>query len=133
MHTPRFLISTVALGATLALTTSAQQQPATPPPAPQQTEIVTRIGGTSEGLPPKIAVPPFIALGTDPETLAAAKTIGEVLWDDLEFEKEFYMIPKDTYRSIAPPAALDQVPLERWKELGADGLLVGSVRRRRAA
>ena len=29
--------------------------------------------------------------------------IGQVLWDDLNFEREFYMIPRDTYSSI--PAA----------------------------
>ena len=29
-----------------------------------------------------------------------AKTIGQVLWDDLNFEREFYMIPRDTYSSI---------------------------------
>ena len=74
-------------------------------------------------------MPAFIALTNDAETQAAAKTIGEVLWDDLEFEKEFYMIPRDTYRSIPQPASLDQVPLDRWKELGADGVLVGSVRK----
>ncbi len=115
----------------VALTTSARQQPPAPPetaPAAQQpTEIVTRISGATAGLPPKLAIPPFIALGGDAEALAAAKTIGEVLWDDIAFEKEFYMIPKDTYRSIPQPAALDQVPLDRWKELGADGVIVGSV------
>ena len=30
------------------------------------------------------------------------------------------MIPRDTYRSIPQPASLDQVPLDRWKELNAD-------------
>ena len=65
-------------------------------------------------------MPPFIALTNDAETQAAAKIVGEVLWDDLEFEKEFYMIPRDTYRSIPQPASLDQVPLDRWKELDAD-------------
>ena len=37
------------------------------------------------------------------------------------------MIPRDTYRSIPQPASLDQVPLDRWKELSADGVLIGSV------
>jgi TolB protein len=113
----------------VALTTFARQQE--PPPAPpagqQPTSISTVISGGSPGLPPKLAIPPFIALGGDAEALAAAKTIGEVLWDDIAFEKEFYMIPKDTYRSIPQPATLEQVPLDRWKELGADAVLVGSV------
>jgi TolB protein len=129
MHTPRLLFCTCALATAVALTTFARQQE--PPPAPpagqQPTSISTVISGGSPGLPPKLAIPPFIALGGDAEALAAAKTIGEVLWDDIAFEKEFYMIPKDTYRSIPQPATLEQVPLDRWKELGADAVLVGSV------
>ena len=78
-------------------------------------------------LPPKIAVPSFIALTNDAETQAAAKILGDVLWDDLEFEKESCMIPRDTYRTIPQPASLDQVQLDRWKELNADALLVGGI------
>ena len=37
------------------------------------------------------------------------------------------MVPRDTYRSIPQPASLDQVPLDRWKELNADAVLIGSV------
>ena len=126
MTSPRLHLFVPLAGALVAWTLHAQQ-PA--PPAQQQpTEISSRISGPP-GLPPKLAVPAFIALTNDPETQAAAKTVGEVLWDDIEFEKEFYMIPRDTYRSIPPPASLDQVPLDRWKELGADGVLVGSVRK----
>ena len=47
------------------------------------------------GTPPRYAVPDFVALS--PEAAEVAKTIGEVLWDDLNFEREFYMIPRDTY------------------------------------
>ena len=81
------------------------------------------ISGGDPGLPPKLAVPPFIALTNDAETQAAAKTIGEVLWDDLEFEKEFYMIPRDTYRS--DPAA-------GVARSGAARSVEGAGRRRRA-
>ena len=120
------------LGASVALTLSAQQ---TPPaggqqpaaPAQQPTEIRTIISSGDPGLPPKLAVPPFIALTNDSETQAAAKTIGEVLFDDIAFEKEFYMIPRDTYRSVPQPTSLDNVRLDLWKELGADGVLVGSI------
>ena len=119
------IVFTLACGVAIGL--AAQEAP---PAAPrQQSDIRMVIGSGTPGLPPKIAVPPFIALTNDAETQAAARTIGEVLWDDLEFEKEFYMIPRDTYRSIPQPASLDQVPLDRWKELAADGVLVGSVRK----
>jgi TolB protein len=61
--------------------------------------------------------------------VAAAKTIGQTLWDDLAFEREFDMIPRDTYASIPAARSLNDVPLDRWKELGADGLVVGSVQK----
>jgi TolB protein len=128
MTSPSSLPAAVAVAAALAIGLAAQQPPAAPPPQ-QQSEVGVRISAGDPSLPPKIAVPAFIALTSDPETQAAAKTIGEVLWDDLEFEKEFYMIPRDTYRSIPQPPSIEQVALDRWKELGADGVIVGSVRK----
>ena len=56
----------------------------------------TTISGEA-GAPPRLAVPDFIALSTDAETVAIAKTIGQVLWDDLNFEREFAFIPRDVY------------------------------------
>ena len=53
------------------------------------------------GTPPRYAVPDFVALS--PDAADIAKTLGQVLWDDLNFEREFYMIPRDTYATI--PAA----------------------------
>ncbi len=124
------LPAAVAVACALAIGLAAQQPPATPPPQPQQqSEVGVRITAGDPSLPPKIAVPAFIALTSDPETQAAAKTIGEVLWDDLEFEKEFYMIPRDTYRSVPQPPSIEQVALDQWKQMGADGVIVGSVRK----
>ena len=124
------LPAAVLVASAVALGVAAQQPPAQPTPPPkQQSEVAIVIGSGDPSLPPKIAVPPFIALTNDSETQTAARTIGEVLWDDLEFEKEFYMIPRDTYRTIATPSSIDDVPLDRWKELGADGVLIGSVRK----
>ena len=74
-----------------------QPPPASPAPAQQPSEVALVITG-DPGTPPRYAVPDFVALS--PEAAEAAKTIGEVLWDDLNFEQEFYMIPRDTY-SIA--------------------------------
>jgi TolB protein len=129
--TPRpCLPAAVLVASAVALGLAAQQPPAPPPTSPQQqSEVSVTIGSGNPALPPKIAVPAFIAVTNDGETQTAAKTIGEVLWDDLEFEKEFYMIPRDTYRTIPQPASIDDVALDRWKELGADGLLIGSVRK----
>ena len=58
---------------------------------------------------------------------AAAKTIGDVLYDDINYEREFYMIGKDMSATVARPRSVSDVPLEGWKELKADGLIVGSV------
>src|SRR4029453_17480866 len=122
------ILLTLALAGCAALALTAQTQPpAAPPQQPrsqQPTEIEVVING-APGLPPKIAVPDFIPLSNEPETVAAAKTIGEVLWDDLNFEREFYLIPRDTYRSIPQPTSADQVALDRWKERGAGGVVVG--------
>ena len=84
--------------AMLAAWPHAQQQP--PPAAPQQpSEIETTITGEG-GAAPRLAVPDFIALSSDAETAAMAKTIGQVLWDDLNYEREFAFIPRDTYATI---------------------------------
>jgi TolB protein len=101
----------------------------TPPqPQPQPTDIKIIITG-EEGTPPKYAVPDFLALSTDRETTEAAKTIGEVLFRDLEFEREFYLIARDTYTTIPRAASIDDVAFDRWRELGADALISGTVRR----
>jgi TolB protein len=112
--------------ATLAL--SGQTPPQPPQQPPSSSQVTITISG-APGLPPKIAVPDFIPLTTDAETAAAAKTIGQVLWDDLEFEREFYLIPRDTYRTIPQATSIDEAPLDQWKQLGADGLVIGTVRK----
>jgi TolB protein len=121
---------TSMMAASVALTLAGQGQPQSPAPeAPRQNDqIVVKIQGPP-GLPPKYAVPDFIALTNDAETIAAAKTVGQVLWEDLNFEREFYLIPRDTYRSIPPATSVDQVPLDQWKQLGADGVIIGTVRK----
>jgi TolB protein len=124
----RLLTFALAGCATMALTAQTQPPAAPQQPPRQPTEIELVING-APGLPPKIAVPDFIPLSNEPETVAAAKTVGEVLWDDLNFEREFYLIPRDTYRSIPAATSTDQVALDRWKELGADGVVVGSIRK----
>ena len=122
-HTILAALLTTAAAAVLL----AQDPPAQQPP-PQTNVVTTKITG-DPGLPPKLAVPDFIALSKDPETVEAAKLIGQVLWDDLNYEREFWLISRDTYRSIPQPASINDVPLNRWKELDADGVVVGTVRR----
>jgi TolB protein len=104
------------------------QPPAPPTPTQSQSEISLIISADASA-PPRYAVPDFIALSSDAETAAVAKTIGQVLWEDLEFEREFYMIPRDTYRTIPASSSVSDVAFDRWRELGADGLLIGTVQK----
>jgi TolB protein len=105
----------------------SQTPPQTPQPQ-QPAEVELTISGEA-GAPPRFAVPDFIALADDAETRAAAALIGQVLWDDLEFEREFYLIPRDTYATIPNGRSIDDVPFDRWLELGADGVVIGTVDR----
>ena len=92
----------------------------------------TRVGVIISGDPgaqTRFAVPDLLALSSDRETQEAARTIAQVLWDDLQYEREFYMIPRDTYKSVPPAGSLDTVPYDRWRELGADNVVIGSVQR----
>ena len=54
-----------------------------------------------------------------------------MLWDDLNYEREFYMIPRDTYKSIPAAGSIDTVPYDRWREIGADGVIIGTRAARR--
>ena len=103
------------------------QQPQTP--APQQpSELSTTI--TSEGgAAPRLALPDFIALSSDAETGATAKIISQVLWDDLNFEREFSLIPRDVIASIPKATGFGDVPFDRWREVNADGLVIGTVQK----
>jgi TolB protein len=125
--TPRW--AALAVAASAVVVAAQQQPPAAPPPTSQQPTSV-RVDITGEpGTPPRLAVPDLIALSSDKETQDAARTIGEVLWDDMNFEREFYMIPRDTYKSIPTSTAIGEVAFDRWRELGADGVVVGTVQR----
>lgn len=121
----RILLAAAIVAAGLAAAT-AQQPPAAPPPQPTSVEL--RITG-DPGTPPRLAVPDLVALSPDKETQEAARLIAQVLWDDLDYEREFYMIPRDTYRSIPAARSVTDIPFDRWRELGADGVVIGVVER----
>jgi TolB protein len=130
-HTSTILATLVGLALVGGSVASQAPQTPTPAPQPQQqqpSEIELSISG-APGSPPKYAVPDFLALTADADTQAAAKLIGQVLWDDLAFEREFYLIPRDTYSSIPVARSISDVSFDRWNELGADGLVSGVVQK----
>ena len=94
--------------------------------AQQPSEIQLVISG-EPGTPPRYAVPDFIAL--TPDSADTAKTLSQVLWDDLNFEREFYMVPRDTYATIPVARTPEDVPFAAWRELGADAVVFGTVQK----
>jgi TolB protein len=119
-------VSVLGILATTALPQDPQQPP--PAPAPQQPSEVAVVISGDPGTPPRYAVPDFVALS--PEAADIAKTIGQVLWDDLNFEREFYMIPRDTYSTVPVARSPEQVPFAAWRELGADAVVFGTVQKK---
>ena len=99
-------------------------QPGTPPPQqPDQIGVSISLTG---GAAPKVAVPNFIP--GSPDLKAPADLIGQVLWDDLRFEREFDLIPRASYSAIAPATSFETVNFAQWKELGVDFVVIGTVR-----
>ena len=102
------------------------------PPAPQQpSDISTTISSDEAGAPPRFAVPDFIALHRNDAEMPvdAPRPSRKVLWDDLNFEREFALIPRDIYATIPAATSFDDVPFDRWRELNADGVVVGTVQK----
>lgn len=127
MSQTRFSTSfSIVVFSAAALAAQNQPAPSAPPSQPSEVEIIL----TGEpGAPPRYAVPDFLALSKEPEVVEASRTLAQVLWDDLAFEREFYLIPRDTYTTIPVARSLTDVPLDRWRELGADGLVIGTVQK----
>ena len=108
---------------------AAGQAPAVAEASRQGQTEISLVISADPGAPPRYAVPDFIALSSDAETVAVAKVIGQVLWDDLAYERELYMIARDTYASIPTARSVEAIAFDRWRELGADGLVFGTVRK----
>lgn len=127
-HHPRLLVLSLAgaLAAGVLVSPTAQQLPPSSAAPQQPTAVELSITG-EPGTPPRFGVPDFVPLTSDAETQALAKTLAEVLWDDLNFERELYLIPRDTYTSIPAARTAETIPFAAWRELGADGLVFGTV------
>jgi TolB protein len=117
----------VGLAAVTVASHAQQQTPPQPAPAPQQPSEVAVVISGDPGTPPRYAVPDFVALS--PDAAEIARTIGQVLWDDLAFEREFYLIPRDTYATVPAARSVEQIAFDGWRELGADAVVFGTVQR----
>lgn len=124
-----FLVMLFVFPMLLVSSPGALQPPSQPPAAPQQpTEISTTITGEG-GVAPRLAVLDFIPLTTDAESVAIAKTISQVLFDDLNYEREFTFVPRDVYATIPKATSFNDIPFDRWRELNTDGLVAGTVQK----
>jgi len=78
---------------------------------------------------PRIGMPDFVAPSGDAELREMATAVAEVLWADLDFEQEFYMIPREESASIPSAPTAATIPLERWSQIGADFVVLGVLER----
>jgi TolB protein len=123
-------VALLAAGLSVAAQQQQQQQPPAPAPTtPQQPSDVTFTINGEGGAPPRLAIPEFIALTKDAETVAIAKTMAQVLYDDIAFEREFQLLPRDTYATVPAATSITDVPFDRWRELNADGVVIGTVQK----
>ena len=106
-----------ALAMGIALVTAQTPPPAQEPAPTAPSEVRFTIRGES-GAPPHYAVPDFVALTSDRETQDAARLIAEVLWADMAFEREYDMIPRDTYKTIDQAGPTDTLAFDRLARAG---------------
>jgi TolB protein len=100
---------------------------ASEPLTPQQREVEISMRGVG-GRTPRLGVPEFVVTGADADTREAAATVAQVLWSDLEFEREFTMIDRAAAAQV-PVQPVERLPYATWNELGADFVLVGNASR----
>ena len=106
-----------------ALPSQAQQQqqpPPPPPPTQQQQEVLLNTVGKA-GTGPKLGMQAF----TGPAE--AARVVAEVLWNDLDYEREYHMISRKATAGIPAATAPTSLPFATWKEAGADYVMMGAV------
>jgi TolB protein len=115
------LLPAVPWGASLGMFEIASR------PLEQQQEVAISMKGVGGRLP-RLAIPEFAVTGSDADTRAAASTVSQVLFDDLEFEREFTMVARAAAAKI-PLSSADALPYATWNELGADFVLVGTASR----
>jgi TolB protein len=119
----------VLAAALTGVTTAARQQAPAPaaPPAVQQPSDVSLVISGGGGAVPHYAVPDFIALNSESGDLG--KLLGQVLWDDLAYERELDMIARDIYSSIPVARTPEQIPFNAWREVNADAVVFGTVQK----
>ena len=78
---------------------------------------------------PRLGLPAFVLPAGDPDLQRAAMATADVLWSDLDFEHDYYMISRTASADVPATDSIDALPYDRWTELGADRVIIGTVRR----
>lgn len=94
-------------------------------PAAQVDEIAVSL--RNPGSHQRVGLPDFVLSSGDAAMAEHARTVAEVLWADLDFEREFDMISRSASAQI-PVAPPEGISFDRWAELGADFVLSGVAR-----
>ena len=95
-----------------------------PQQQPQEFFLSLEGGGKKN---PRLGLPDFLLPAGDADLAGAGKVLADVLWNDLDFEREFQMVPRKVSAGFAPAPA-EALAAERWAEI-ADVVLVGSASR----
>ncbi|MFO7303458.1 MAG: hypothetical protein DIU54_013675 [Acidobacteriota bacterium] len=75
---------------------------------------------------PRLAIPDFHVTDGDAKVRDLARTVAEVLWNDIDFEQEYYLIPRRAAEAI-PVTAFTSMSYDQWAALGADVVLHGTA------
>jgi TolB protein len=94
----------------------------------QDQRVAIGIAGAG-GSAPHLAIPSFVVLTADQDTQEAAKTLTDVLRADLAFEREFDVMPASAFAGIPSAQTIEDLPYERWSQLNADYVALGSVQK----
>lgn len=108
--------------AALDVTSTAIQDPA------QRMQSEMAITMSNPGSHPKVGLPDFVATGGSAALQAAAKSMADVLEYDLNFEREFLVVARTASASIPAASTPESLPFARWSDIGADFVLLGSLR-----
>jgi TolB protein len=113
----------------LAVQQQQQQQQTPPAPPPPQQPTALSLTLRNAAYHPRIGLPDFTGAANDAELGQIATTVADVLWADIDFEKEFYMIGRDVSKDVPVTDSVPGLPYQQWQDLGADFVLVGSIAR----
>jgi TolB protein len=117
------------LATTLPAASRAAPQPGSPPqgagvPRDESIPTIRIVGAARPKIP--IALPAFQTVGGEDRLREAARTMRDVVRDDLDFSGYFQIIPED-YLKLVKATGDPRIDFKEYLGVGAESLLVGKV------